>query len=83
MSFKKKLPARYAAILLPLFLSMMMSCLICIINTFRLVGVTEGFVGQWLASWMISWAIAFPSALVILPVVKKALSYIVEKPKDQ
>ena len=78
----KKLPAKYVTILLPFCLSMMMSCLVSLISTIRLLGITEGFFGTWFAGWMISWVMAFPTVLVVLPLVKKFLSYIVESPKE-
>jgi hypothetical protein len=83
MKLKKKLPAKYASVLVPFFLSMIMTCLVCFINIVRLVGLNEGFVSKWFAGWMMAWLISFPTVLVVLPLVKKMLSYIVEIPKDQ
>ena len=51
---RRKLPARYAAVVLPLFLSCIMTCLISGISTLRSVGLAPGVLQLWLGSWGIS-----------------------------
>jgi hypothetical protein len=75
----RKLPARYAAVVLPLMLSVLMSCVVSLISTLRSIGPVEGFLGIWLGAWGLSWLVAFPTLLVILPFARAATGAIVER----
>ena len=76
----RKLPARYAAIVLPFFLSCIMTCLISAISTLRGVGFAPGVLQLWLGSWGVSWLIAFPALMAVLPVVRRLTGKLVEMP---
>ncbi len=67
----KKLPARYSGIVMPLILSIFMTCLISMVSTLRGIGPVPGFWGIWLGAWGISWLIAFPTLLIVLPIVRR------------
>nr|WP_077927582.1 DUF2798 domain-containing protein [Wohlfahrtiimonas populi] len=66
-----KLPPKAMHLLVPLFLSFTMSCIVSCISVLRSVGFADFHINTWCASWMISWAIAFPSVLILLPIVRK------------
>ncbi|MCL1086902.1 DUF2798 domain-containing protein [Shewanella glacialipiscicola] len=66
-----KLPAKYATIVMPFFLSILMSCIVSGISTFNGVGAVSQFTELWLGAWLISWAVAFPTLLIVLPFVRK------------
>lgn len=72
-----KLPARYAGIVMPFFLSVIMTCIVSAISTLRSVGLANNFVSMWMGSWGISWLVAFPVLLLILPVVRKMTAMVV------
>lgn len=72
-----KLPARYASVVMPLLLSIFMTCIVSIISTYNSLGAAPHFVRIWLDAWIISWVIAFPTLLLVLPVVRKATAVIV------
>jgi hypothetical protein len=76
----RKLPARYAAVVLPFFLSCIMTCLISGISTLRGVGLAPGVLQLWLGSWGVSWLIAFPTLLAVLPLVRRLTAAVVEMP---
>ena len=78
MSISRKLPARYAAVVMPFFLSVLMTCIVSFISTARGVGWATGFPRIWLGSWAISWLIAFPVLLLVLPLVRKLTALIVK-----
>lgn len=63
-AFFTKLPAKYAAWIMPLLLS----------------GLIDGFATKWLSTWLFSWLIAYPVVLVFLPLVRRLTSLIVEMP---
>jgi hypothetical protein len=74
----KRLPARYGALLTPLFLSLLMSAIVSFITTAKTAGVTPDVVGLWLGAWFISWLIAFPTLLIVLPFVRWIVAMLVE-----
>lgn len=76
----KKLPARYASLVMPLLLSIFMTCIVSMISTFRSVGADPHFLRLWLGAWLLSWVIAFPTLLMMLPLVRRATAAIVESP---
>ena len=77
---RRKLPARYAAILLPLILSVIMTFVISGISTLKSLGPTPAFMATWPAAWAISWLVAFPTLLVVLPLVRRIVALLVEPP---
>jgi hypothetical protein len=72
-----KLPARAAAWVMPLILSVLMTCIVSLVSTLRGQGLAPGFFGIWMSSWGLSWLIGFPTLLLLLPVVRKATGALV------
>jgi hypothetical protein len=77
---RRKLPARYHGIVMPLILSLLMTCVVSFISTWRSVGFVAGFTKLWLGAWALSWLVAFPLLLVVLPLARVATSWWVEDP---
>ena len=75
----RKLPARYAGLVLPLFLSIFMTCIVSLISTLHGVGLSSGLFHIWMGAWGLSWVVAFPTLLLVLPLVKAATGFVVEK----
>jgi putative Mg2+ transporter-C (MgtC) family protein len=76
----RKLPARYAGLVMPLFLSVFMTCIVSLISTLRSIGMVNGLMHIWMGAWGLSWVIAFPTLLFVLPLVKTVTGFVVEKP---
>ena len=81
MNTRRKLPARFASVVMPFLLSLLMTALVSLISTARSVGLTPELVRLWPGSWALSWVVAFPVTLVVLPVVRRLTSAIVELPR--
>lgn len=79
-SARRRLPARYHAIVLPLILSFFMTCVVSLISTLRSVGLIDGFWFLWLGAWALSWLVAFPLLLLVLPLARAATRLWVEDP---
>jgi hypothetical protein len=77
-----KLPARYAAIVMPLVLSVLMTFVVSAIATLKSLGPTSAFVTTWPAAWAISWLVAFPTLLAVLPLVRRIVALAVETPQS-
>lgn len=79
MNFRfRKLPARYAHIVLPFLVSLLMSCLVSGIATLRSIGLSENFISIWMSGWGVSWIVAFPALLFVLPVARRIVSWVVD-----
>ena len=76
----KKLPARYAGLVMPFMLSVLMTCIISFVSTVLGVGLVPGLLQKWLRAWLVSWIVAFPTVLFVLPLVRKATAALVESP---
>lgn len=73
-----RLPARYNAIAIPLFLSLLMTCIVSGIATVNSIGLAEDFAGKWMQAWGLSWIVAFPIMLFVLPLVRRIAALFVE-----
>lgn len=76
----RKLPARYAAVIMPLILSVLMSAVVSGISTLWSFGVVADALGIWLRAWPVSWLVAFPTLIVVLPVVRRIVAALVQPP---
>ena len=73
-----KLPARAATWVMPFLLSILMTFIVSMISTVRSVGLSPDMPRIWLGSWGLSWIVAFPTLLLVLPLVRKATAAIVD-----
>lgn len=72
-----KLPARYASLVMPLLLSVIMTCIVSLISTLRGIGLAPQFLQLWMSAWALSWIVAFPVLLMVLPLVRRATARLV------
>lgn len=77
---RRKLPARYFNLVLPLILSALMTCVVSLISTWLSVGLIDGFLKVWLGAWGLSWLVAFPLLLVVLPLARAVTRFWVNEP---
>ena len=80
MSFIRRLPPRYAAFVMPLILSILMTFVVSAISTLKSLGPTPAFLATWPTAWALSWLVAFPTLLVVLPLVRRIVALVVESP---
>lgn len=75
-----KPPARYASIVMPLVLSILMTFVVSAISTLKSLGAAKAFLATWPAAWGISWLVAFPTLLAVLPRVRRIVALVVAPP---
>ena len=75
-----KLPARYAAIVSPLVLSLLMTFIVSFISTLKSLGPQSDLPTVWLTAWGLSWLVAFPTLLMVLPAVRRIVGWLCEPP---
>lgn len=74
----RKLPASWGALVTPLLLSVFMTFLVSLISTLRSAGLSPDTLKIWMGSWGISWLFAFPTLLIVLPLVRRLTAALVE-----
>ena len=78
----RKFPVRYAKTLMPIMLSISMSAIISCAVTALNAGITSAFMTKWASAWATAWIVAYPSLLILLPVVRQLVLVIVESPQQ-
>jgi hypothetical protein len=76
----RRLPARYAGVVMPFFLSVLMTFVVSGISTLRALGPTREMLAVWPVSWGLSWLVAFPTLLLVLPLVRRLVALVVAPP---
>jgi hypothetical protein len=76
----RRLPARYGTVVLPFLLSIVMTFVVSAIATLRALGPSPDFLATWPVAWGLSWLVAFPTLLLILPLVRRLMALIVAPP---
>lgn len=74
----RKLPRRYAAVVMPLLLSVLMTCVVSAISILRSRGFDTAALAVWPSAWAISWLVAFPVLLLVLPLVRRMVAAVVD-----
>lgn len=65
---------------MPFFLSVLMTFVVSAISTLKALGPTVEFLQTWPSSWALSWIVAFPTLLLVLPVVRRLVALVVAPP---
>ena len=53
-----------------------MTFIVSLVSTLKSLGLEAFTVQGWLSAWGLSWLIAFPTLLLVMPLVKKLTSYL-------
>ncbi|MFG1418857.1 DUF2798 domain-containing protein [Xanthobacter sp. V0B-10] len=77
---RRRLPARYAGFVMPLVLSVLMTLVVSAVATAHGFGLTADFLAVWPGAWGLSWLVAFPTLLLVLPLVRRIVALVVEVP---
>lgn len=75
-----KIPARHAWFVMPAILALMMTFIVSGISTAKAIGIVPSFSVEWMQAWFVSYLVAFPTLLLLLPVVRRIVGLIVEAP---
>lgn len=55
-----------------------MTFVVSMVSTLRSLGLEDFSINVWMSAWAISWLIAFPTLLLVLPVVRKITAILVQ-----
>jgi hypothetical protein len=75
---RRRLPSRYGALVMPVVLSILMSLVVSGVSTLKSLGIGPAFISTWPMAWFLSWLVAFPTLLVVLPLVRRIVGLVVE-----
>ncbi|GJE19207.1 DUF2798 domain-containing protein [Methylobacterium marchantiae] len=71
------LPPRSQSLVTPLVLSVLMTFVVSAISTYKALGPDAAFLAHWPSAWALSWAVAFPTLLLVLPLVRRIVGFLV------
>jgi len=63
-------------------MALLMSCTMSLVIIIFNVGLIEGFVSIWLKAWGFSFIVAFPTVIVISPIVGKLVNLVIENNEE-
>jgi len=76
----RKIPARYTWLVMPAILALLMTFVVSGISTVRAIGLAPDFTAKWMSAWAISYLVAYPTLLVVMPVVRRIVGLIMAPP---
>ncbi|MAW33672.1 MAG: hypothetical protein CMK56_04620 [Proteobacteria bacterium] len=73
------IPTKYAQLTFIFIVSIFMSCVVSSVSVLNTTGLVESFLSLWMIAWYKSWFVAFPSLLVITPLVRRFVDTLIVK----
>lgn len=73
------IPQKYEPQLFSLVLSGLMSLLVSGISTFHAIGPLSNFAHIWASAWLAAWLFAYPAVLLVTPITRKAVQFLIAK----
>ena len=67
------IPAKYGQVTFIFFVSICMSCVVSGVSVLTTAGFVDAIFALWMTAWLKSWVIAFPSLLIIAPLVRRCV----------
>ncbi|HRD77105.1 MAG TPA: DUF2798 domain-containing protein [Hyphomicrobiaceae bacterium] len=80
MTVDGRLPTWTAPIIFGALLTCLMSLVVAGVATWKALGFSPDFFARWLAAWLPSWAVAFPTVLVVAPLVRRIVARVTIPP---
>ncbi len=75
---------KHHKIVFSFFMSLLMSCIMSLVISIFNVGLVSNIVGIWLRAWSFAFVVAFPTIVVVSPLVHKLVSLVLhDEPKNQ
>ena len=77
------IPRKHHKVVFSFFMSLLMSCIMSFVISVFNVGLVENIVMIWLKAWSFAFAVAFPTILVVSPIVHKLVSLVLHDDDDK
>lgn len=66
-----------ANLIMPVLLSTLMTLVVSLVTTLTTLGLAGFTLSGWLQAWGMSWLIAYPTLLLVLPLVRRLTAWII------
>lgn len=73
------IPEKFTPLVFSFFMALLMSCFMSLVITVFNVGFIDGLVYVWLKAWCFAFFVAFPTVVVVSPVVRKLVALVIKK----
>lgn len=70
---------KYTAQVFSFFMALLMSCIMSFVISIFNVGLVSGILLVWLKAWAFAFVVAFPTIILITPIVRKLVGLVVER----
>lgn len=75
------IPKKYTHYVFSFFMALLMSCIMSFVITVFNVGMVEDIIILWLKAWLFAFSVAFPTVVLVSPIVKKWVGVFVSTDK--
>ena len=82
LSRSRLIPRKYESVVFGFFMAFMMSGLMSLIVTAFNVGVVNNLVSIWLRAWGVAFSVAFPTIILLAPLVRKLSEVVLDDSQD-
>jgi len=72
------IPSKYTSYVFSFFMALLMSCIMSFVISVFNVGMIDGILLIWLKAWSFAFVVAFPTVLMVSPLVRKLVSVVVD-----
>lgn len=73
------IPKKYEYFIFAFFMSLFMGVLMSGVISFINIGLVPNFLSVWLEAFLKAWVVAYPSTLIAVPFVKKAVKLVMKE----
>lgn len=70
--------SKYQHLVFAFFMAGLMSCLMSLVISVFNVGLVDNIIMIWLKAWSFAFVVAFPSVVIVSPVVKKLVGLVIK-----
>ena len=75
---KRLIPRKYTPYVFAFFMALLMSCFMSFVISVLNVGLDDEIISIWLKAWGYAFTVAFPTVIIISPVVRKLVKLLVD-----
>ena len=72
------IPHKYTPYVFSFFMALLMSCIMSLVITLFNVGIVQGIALIWLKAWGFAFVVAFPTVVLVAPLVRKLVALVIE-----
>ncbi len=76
------IPQKYTQYVFSFFMALLMSCLMSLVISIYNIGLVDDIVSIWLKAWVFAFFVAFPTVIIVSPLVKKLVGLVVDSSEE-